>query len=387
MVIRSSRPTGRSHFSPPPSSAVYRNIAFSFLALTIVVVIGALWVSSVHARVTIKVKRNTANVDTFIEVSKNPQQGQLQGRVVHDVFEKIQEFSVNAQAATSVGSVVQGTVKIINNYSRPQTLVQKTRLLTSDGRLYRIDKTVTLGVKETALVTAHSDAAGANYALPVGTKLSIPGLWIDLQKWIYAETVSGFTGGSQTAKIVSAGEVSQSQQTLQETVFQQAKKALDAKAGVGSDWSVVYVQKVLDSKNNVTPGQSADQFLASAKLDVTAVYYPTKDMEAIIRQKLKDKIPEGRELLDYDPSRVVYTVESVDLNAEKARITLAAQASSRLTVTSPQLSKEAIYGLTDEEAKTKLMGTDGVESVDIKIRPSWIHKIPSTKDRLDVVVE
>ncbi|MBP9864029.1 hypothetical protein KBC54_01085 [Patescibacteria group bacterium] len=387
MVIRSSRPTGRSHFSPPPSSAVYRNIAFSFLALTIVVVIGALWVSSVHARVTIKVKRNTANVDTFIEVSKNPQQGQLQGRVVHDVFEKIQEFSVNAQAATSVGSVVQGTVKIINNYSRPQTLVQKTRLLTSDGRLYRIDKTVTLGVKETALVTAHSDAAGASYALPVGTKLSIPGLWIDLQKWIYAETVSGFTGGSQTAKIVSAGEVTQSQQALQDTVFQQAKKALDAKAGVGSDWSVVYVQKVLDSKNNVTPGQSADQFLASAKLDVTAVYYPTKDMEAIIRQKLKDKIPEGRELLDYDPSRVVYTVESVDLNAEKARITLAAQASSRLTVTSPQLSKEAIYGLTDEEAKTKLMGTDGVESVDIKIRPSWIHKIPSTKDRLDVVVE
>lgn len=387
MVIRSSRPSGRSHFSPPPSSAVYRNIAFSFLALTIIVVIGALWVSSVHARVSIKVKRNIANVDTFIEVAKTPEQGQLQGRVVHDVFEKIQEFSVNEQAATSVSAVVSGTVKITNNYSRPQTLVQKTRLLTADGRLYRIDKTVTLDPKETVLVTAHSDQAGTNYGLPVGTKLTIPGLWIDLQKWIYAESVSGFTGGAQTTKVVSAGDVNQSQQALQDAVFQQAKKALNAKAGVGTDWSVVYVQKVIDSKNNVTPGQSADQFLASLKLDVTAVYYPTKDMEAIIRQKLKDKVPEGRELLDYDPTHVVYTVDSADSKVERARIDISARASSRLTVTSPQLSKEALYGLTDEEAKTKLLATDGVESVDIKIRPSWIHKLPSTKDRLDVVVE
>ncbi len=387
MVIRSSRPTGRSHFSPPPSSAVYRNIAFSFLALTIVVVIGALWVSSVHARVTIKVKKNTANVDAFIDVAKSPEQGQIRGRVVHDVFEKIQEFSAKEQSTTTTVSIVQGTVKIINNYSRPQTLVEKTRLITTDGRLYRIDKTVTLGVKETALVTAHSDAAGARYILPAGTKLAIPGLWIDLQKWIYAETVSGFSGGGQTVKVVSAADVTQSQQSLQDAVFQQAKKTLDTKAAVGSDWSVVYVQKPLDAKSNVSPGQSGDQFLVSVKLDVTAVYYPTKDMEAIIRQRLKDKVPDGRELLDYDPAHVVYKVENVDALNEKARISISAQAASCLTVGSPQISKEALYGLTDEEAKTKLLATDGVESVDIKIRPSWIHKLPTTKDRLDVIVE
>lgn len=387
MVIRSSRPSGPSNFSPPPSSAVYRNIAFSFLALTVVVVIGALWVSSVHARVTMKVKKNTANVDAFIDVAKSPEQGQIPGRVVHDVFEKIQEFSVNEQSVTSTVSVVRGTVKIINNYSRPQTLVEKTRLITTDGRLYRIDKTVTLGVKETVLVMAHSDAAGARYILPTGTKLAIPGLWIDLQKWIYAETVSGFNGGGQTVKVVSAADVTRSQQSLQDAVFQQAKKTLDAKAAVGSEWSVVYVQKPLDAKSNVSPGQSGDQFLVSVKLDVTAVYYPTKDMEAIIRQRLKDKVPDGRELLDYDPAHVVYKVENVDALNEKARISISAQAASRLTVGSPQISKEALYGLTDEEAKTKLLATDGVESVDIKIRPSWIHKLPSTKDRLDVIVE
>ncbi len=387
MVIRSSRPTGRSHFSPPPSSSVYRNIAFSFLALTVVVVIGALWVSSVHARVTIKVKKNTANVDAFVDVARSPEQGQISGRVVHDVFEKIQEFSVKEQSVTSTASIVQGTVKITNNYSRPQTLVEKTRLITPDGRLYRIDKTVNLGVKETVLVTAHSDEPGARYILPVGTKLTIQGLWIDLQKWIYAETVTGFSGGQQTVKIVSAADVTQSQQSLQDAVFQQAKKSLDAKAGVGNDWSVVYVQKVLDAKSNVSPGQSGDQFLVSVKLDVTAVYYPTKDMEAIIRQRLKDKVPDGRELLDYDPAHVAYKIESVDPQIEKARISVSAQAASCLTAGSPQISKEALYGLTDEEARTKLLATDGVESVEVKIRPSWIHKLPSTKDRLDVVVE
>lgn len=388
MVIRSSRAPARHNFSPPPASSVYRNIAFSFLGLTVLVVIGALWVSSVHARVSVKVKRDTTNVDTVIEIAKSPQQGQLRGRVVQGVFEKIQEFTVKERQDAPVDTTItQGTVRIVNNYSKPQTLVEKTRLLTADGRLYRIDKTVVLGVKESVLVSAHSDKAGKEYVLAPGVRMTIPGLWIDLQKWIYAETTTNFSGDQKVTRMVSAMDVKDAEETLEKAVLDQAAKTLKAEAGVGDEWQAVYVQKVVDSKTNVSAGQTSDQFLASVKLDVTAVYYPAKDMEVLVRQKLKDKIPDGRELIDYDPARIVYKVQDVDAKLEKARLGLTAQAMSRLTENSPQLDKEGLFGLTDEDAKAKLLGTDGVERVEIKIRPSWVHKLPSSKDKLDLVIE
>jgi hypothetical protein len=320
-------------------------------------------------------------------VAKSPHEGQLQGRVVEGIFEKIQEFSVKETQSTPLDTVVQGTVKIVNNYSKSQTLVATTRLLAADGRLYRIDKTVTVGPKQSVTVTAHSDKPGKDYVIANGTHLTIPGLWTDIQKWIYAESATGFSGGQQLTKIVSSGDVSESQKVLEDAVFEQAQKTLLAEAGVSADWKAVYVKKVMDKKSNISPGQKSDQFLASVKLDVTAIYYPDKDMDALIRQKLKDKLPDGQELVDYDPSSVVFKIEQFDAKLEKAQISVSAQAASRLTDKSPQLSKDAIAGLSVDDAKAKLMAVNGIDSVEIKVSPAWISKVPTSKDKIELVVQ
>ncbi len=380
-------------FAPPPAPALYRKIAFSFLALTVLILIGALWISSVRARITIKVRPDTASIQTAIEVAKNPIPGQLHGRVVQGTFEKIQEFGVQPSSATTsvdVNSIFQGRVKLINTYSKSQTLVKTTRLLTADKRLYRIDKTIVVPSKQSIEVTAQADAHGASYALPIGTRLSIPGLWIDLQKFIYADTVTVFSPGSHLAtvtKLVNLGDVNEAQKILEDVVFEQAKKTLRAEAGVGEDWKVVYQKKVVDKKSNVSPGQRADQFLASIKLQVTAVYYPDRDMEALIRQKLKEKLPEGRNLLKYDPAQVTLAVEEADIKLEKARLIISAKASSRLTEQSPQFVPAQFVGLAQEEVKAKLLSIDGVENVDIRIRPAWSTKLPSLQTHIELIVQ
>lgn len=387
MAIRTSRHGLHNGFARPPAPAVYRNIAYSFLAVAVLVVIGALWVSSVRARVTVKVKRDVANVQAAIEIAKSPEQGQLRGRVLQGTFEKIQEFAVKEAKASAADTEVRGTVKIVNTYSKSQTLVATTRLLTADGRLYRIDKTVVVEPKESVTVTAHSDKKGKEYVLSAGTRLTIPGLWIDLQKWIYAETVSGFAGGTQVNRIVSSLDVSEAQKALEDAVLEQAKKTLAAEAGSAEEWAVVYGKKIVEQKSNVNPGQQSDTFLASVKLDVTAVFYPKKDMDALIRQKLKERLPDGRELTDFDPSQAMIRIDLSDAKQEKARLNVSAQASSRLSETSPQLSKDAVAGLSLEEAKFKLSSVDGVESVEIQIRPTWIGKIPTSKDHIELVIE
>lgn len=390
MAIRPARHGYSDGFAKPPAPAVYRRIAYSFFAITVLVVIGALWVSSVRARVTIKVRRDTTTVQSSIDIAKSPEQGQLPGRVLQGTFEKIQEFAVKDAPATpsdEISTEVRGTVKILNNYSKSQTLVKTTRLLTADGRLYRIDKTITIEPKQSVTVTAYSDEKGKKYILAPGTRLTIPGLWIDLQKHIYAETVSGFSGGTQVGKVVSSLDVTDAQRALEDAVFEQGKKTLTAEAGTVGEMVAVFTKKVIESKSNVTPGQASDQFLASVKLEITGVFYPKKDMDALIRQKLKERLPDGRDLVDFDPSLVAMKIEQSDIKLERARLSLSAQASSRLTESSPALSKDAIAGLSIEDAKSSLLALDGVESVDIVIRPSWIGKLPTTKDHIDLILQ
>ncbi len=387
MAIRPHRHGAHEGFSRPPTPAIYRRIAYSFFAFAVLVVIGALWISSVRARVTIHVKKQSANLQTTVDVSKSPEQGQLPGRIVEGTFEKIQEFSVKANNAPVVDTPVVGTVKIVNSYSKEQTLVSTTRLLTSDGRLYRLDKTVVVPSGGSVTVLAHSDQNGAKYVIPVGTKLSIPGLWIDLQKWIYAESVSGFQGGSASTKIVTQLDVSQSEKALEDAVFEQAKSTLAAQANVGQDYGVVYQKKVVDEKSNVQPGQQSDSFLVSVKLDVTAVYYPNKDMEALLRTKLKERLPDGYDLTNFDPKTAVFSIERADPTVETSRLDVSAQAASQLSTDSPSISKDAIAGLSVDAAKMKLQAVDGVDSVDIEIRPTWIGKLPGMKDHIDLTVQ
>ncbi len=389
MPIRQSRPSFHDTFPATPSSHLYRNIGISFLVLTCLIVVGVLWVSSVRARVTVKVRYDVKQLQGAVEVAKTPEQGQLQGRVVQKSFEKIQEFAVKEDATVQIPDDVQvrGTVKIINNYSKEQALVKTTRLLTSDGRLYRIDKSVTVPAGQSVTVPAYSDKNGKEYILPAGTKFTIPGLWIDLQKYIYAESVSGFSGGEQSAKIVTTLDVSEAQKALEDAVFEQAKQALRTEAGVPDDWDAIYSKKMVEKKTNVNPGQQSDQFLASVKMDVAAVFYPKQDMEALVRERLKDGLPDGREIVNFDPSLVVYKLDQFDVANETAKISISAKSSTRLTENSPALSKDAIAGLSIQDAEKKLNDVDGVEKVDIQIKPSWIGKLPNMKDKIEMVIQ
>lgn len=387
MVHSPHRSPSRDSFPRPQSSASYRIMAFSFVGVAVLVVIGALWISSVQARVTIHTKHDSVSQQIVIELAKSPDQGQLSGRVVEGTFDKIQEFSVQPGDGQTATGPAKGTVKIINNYSRPQTLIAKTRLLTSDGKLYRIDKTVEVAPKQSVTVSAHSDQEGSQFSLESGVKMTIPGLWIDIQKWIYAETATPFAPSTSSGKVVSASDVTNAQKALEDAVFEQAKKTLMSEANVGTDWDGIFTKKVLETKSNMTPGQQADSFLASVRLDVTGVFYPKQDMELLVKQKLRERFPDGRELVNFDPSAIVYSIDQLDVKQEHARVSVTAQAESRLTENSPSIAKEAFMGLSLEEARSKLSGVDGVQSVDIQIQPSWIGKIPTSKDHIQLIVQ
>ncbi|MFH1078064.1 MAG: hypothetical protein V1745_02135 [Patescibacteria group bacterium] len=390
-------------FPPPPASPrMYRTIAFTFFGLTILVVVAVVWMFSVKATVRVQVARDPVSVETSLEIAKSPEQGQLQGRVVGHEFDSIQDIAVKerTEAAPVAVATTTGRVRITNRYSQAQPLIKTTRLLTSDGKLFRIAATVNVPAGESVEVDAYSDVPGNASLIKDGTTFTIPGLWIDLRKLITAEAITDFTGASvSSGKIVTQADIDEAYLMLQKALVEQAKQTLAAEASITSEmlaqecpegqgcWDAVYIETVVEKKSNATPGQASEKFLAQVKVDVTAVFYPRTDMESLVRTKLKERLPEGRDLADFDPSRVTYRLEQADKGTEVARIAVKADATSHLTSMSPALEASALVGMSVDGAKQKLSAVDGVEFVEIMLRPSWARKLPGQKDKIEVIIE
>lgn len=424
--VRHRRP-GSVHISAPSfpvgvKPSVYRRIAYTFIGLTVVVILGVLWLTSVRAEVTVRLKRDAVRLDGVVEVAKEPRTGQIPGRVVQGTFMKTREFAVTGEAGRpsdptaspvpapepppSDDVLARGTVKIINNYSRAQPLVRTTRLLTPDNKLYRIDQNVTVPARGEVTVPAYADQAGRAFVLTEPTKFTIPGLFVDLQTFIYAETVGPFeavplgTPGtaaasptppsrvvSPNARPVSFEDLDRAKKSLTDEILNEAMKSLANQVEDRDSMEVVYVVKVVDESKNANVGQLTEAFLYSIKLDVTAVYYSKDDMQALVRSRLRERVPTGREFLPFSGGAVTYALESADPRAEVAVMRVTADANYRLSPTSPLLQKSVIAGKSVDEAKTLLLSIEGVDLVDVSVRPSWLGSLPALKDRIELTIE
>ncbi len=417
-------------FTTPQRPHVYRKIAYTFIAFTVCLVVAVLWLSSVRAQVGIQAKYNDIRVDEKVAFAKAPEAGQMLARVVQGSDSMMQEFSTqetvpseaaststsasvgtrspaSPQPATNENVLARGTVTIVNTYSRSQTLVRTTRLLTSDGKLYRIDARVVVPPNGRVDVPAYADESGSAFVIGP-TKFTIPGLWPNLQKFIYAESKEAFVGeptGSVptpkstppkaavtpapgTAKrVVTLEAIEAAQASVEAALTEKLKKALATSVQDGTFTDVTYQVNRVEKRSNVSPGQSTDKFLVSVRMDITAVYYVKEDVMAMIRTQMKNRVPDGRELLPLDPARVSLEVVDADAKAELAHVNVQATSSYRITASSPLLQKSLLAGKTKEEALTILRAIDGVEKADITLRPSWISHVPSLQDHIDIEIK
>jgi hypothetical protein len=367
----------------------------TFILVTIAVIGVALWTSSVKAKVTVKVRKNPVAVDTVLDIASVPAAGQIKGRVVSGNFTESKEFMVQESTGTVALPPVQpqgkatGKVKIINNYSKPQPLVVKTRLLTADGRLYRITKSIEVPAGGSVEVEAVSDQEGAAYAMPANTHLTIPGLWKDIQPLIYAQTITAFgnaPGEAASGKIVTADALAKAHEQLFQTALDKAKQTLKVEAGADPAWEFIFIYNEPQQQSNAAVGQATDRFLAQVKVSVTAVFYPKEDVAAYVQTRLNEKVPEGYTLSGFDQSKVSYRLDSSDPAKGTARLAISAEGESRLSPDSPALRKDLIVGLSSDDVIRKWSALDGVESVDVELQPSWVHRLPSMKDKITLVI-
>ena len=386
MAIRTQRTRIREPFPPPRTPGIYKSIAYSFVALTMIIVFAALWLSSVRATVWISAARESTEINTDVAIAQQPANGELAGRVVQGVFEEVKEFTVSEGEARETEGTATGKVRIFNTFSNSQPLIATTRLLTSDGRLYRISEGVTVPPGGTVDVEAYADEDGSKYDFTEKTNFSIPGLSESMQKFIHAESITPFKGGRMLVRVLTQEDVAKAEEELREIILEGAKKSLRADASDPRFTEATYLVDLVEKNTSARYGEEVDSFLMSLKLNVTGVFYPKMDLDALVKQKVADRIPEGKALVSDYPAKMQFEVSNVDVPRERATLDVKAEVLTKATDADDIVDKEEILGLPIDEAEHALEEMKGVDEAEVNVRPNWVRRLPTLEDHITVKI-
>ena len=261
------------------------------------------------AQVTIFVEPKTIEEELKLIInsqldSLNADTGTLPGELL--------EISVSGEkdkpttGSNLVGDSAMGEITIFNKTSNSKTFAIGTVLIGSDNLTFTLDEEITVasrssqeddeGVititpgKSKAEITAKSIGPEGNYSSD--SKLTFKQF---SEEDFSAKTETGLSGG--TAREVKAVS-QQDQDELLEilTVDLKNKAAADLKQQLGAGLALIEVdagQKVISKTFNHDVGEEADSLRLAVKLEYTGFSYSLSDLNLLLQQAVKEKIPDN----------------------------------------------------------------------------------------------
>lgn len=302
--------------------------------------------------------------------------------------------SYPASAKQNVERKASGEIVIYNNFSTaPQTLVATTRFVAPDGKIYRLNNTITVpgaqsaGAKLTpssikALVTA--DKAGAEYNLVSGAKLRIPGFQGTAKyDGFYAETKDPLSGGFVgESSLPSEGDLASAkadaERSLEEATKTQLLFNLPPEVKVLSN---AYEFKITDARINEMADESG-KFTITVFGEAKLIGFREPELVEVIGKGLL-----GRAAGDFKP-------ENYELEYGQASLTGDGSLNASLKFNSvwtrvfdvDRFRQEAA-GKNKAELQALVFAIPGLQSGEARLWPFWVARVPQNTDRIMVDVK
>ncbi|TAL19884.1 hypothetical protein EPN90_02165 [Patescibacteria group bacterium] len=379
---------GRHAAAPALHLSLYRKIATLFVAVSLLLLFFVLYISFARAKVTIVPRVEKVSATATIVLSAEPKTAEgVTGYALETVVDGAKTVTLKGGAnAKIVAGTACGEVSIINNQSRVQQLVERTRLLSKDGTLFRIKKSVSVPAGGKIEVEACADQPGKSGDIGP-TTFNIPGLSESLQKLTYAESKTAMSGGQRTIAVVSQADVDQAITALSDElaaagVDKLKKMVPSTESAKGSFTTSNVVKKETDAK----VGSELSSFKISLSLHVVGVFYDPMALGQAAGAALRSSLGSGKELTSVDTASLEAKLVSADPAAKQAKVEVKLSGSAEL-VGGDLLDKGKIAGLSAADANKYLRSQNWVESAEIKLSPFWTRKVPKILDHIDVEIK
>ncbi|OGL89014.1 hypothetical protein A3H75_03040 [Candidatus Uhrbacteria bacterium RIFCSPLOWO2_02_FULL_51_9] len=368
-----------------PSIALYRNIAVTFLVLTILLLLTVVYLSV--KKVTIRVTTEPMTIQASAQARVGEQaedMPQVTGATAKFDVTLTREFKPTGTETKEAAAA--GRVVIKNTTTRNQPLVATTRLLSPGGVLFRLKESVTVPAGGEVTARVYADKSGKQGELGP-TKFTIPGLFEPLQQKIYAESSEPMTGGVLAIGIVSKEDIEKAKSAVRTAILEEAQRLLIAREK--ADTAIVgFVGKIakVDFEVSGAAEDAVSGFSVTGKGVVVGALYHKEEARALVNRKLQEKVARQPVKLVTGEALPEVVVDRYDPNGLWVQLTLSQSGVTYVTENSPAFDPVKFYGKSRAEIEEYVRGISGVREVTVKFRPAWSDVAPRVPEHIEVRV-
>lgn len=366
-----------------PPVKTYRVIAFSFLALTVVLLAIVIFSALKKTEITVIAKESKKSISlTLNAVKEKGGEKSVVSIVTTTKFSLSENYSPTG--AKTVEGISKGEVILYNNTSEVQILVKTTRLLSPENVLFRLEDMVTVPARGQITAKVYADQGGASSDIGP-TKFTIPGLSTEKQKVVYAESSKPMAGGSGKIGIVSETDITAAKNDFKEKVKQAYLKQI-AETEIWADMKIVTVTDSNPASSHKA-GDEAGNFTLSGTSTIVAVFFAKKDLEELLNKEIGKSLDDNSEKILSFSGEPTVTIASTDLVSQTAQLNVSQETLVTLNAEAKSLEKINFAGKDKSEIERYVVGLPHVTGVSVKFSPSWSDTAPSSADKIKVVVK
>lgn len=375
---------------PKRSIGLYRRQAFFYLGATAVLLLAVLYLFFAKLTITIipegetvndSITLNISTASSSIDSSSLSNSRNIDGDIQILEIEAEKTYPVSGEEVA--GEEVFGEVKIINNYSKAQTLVATTRLLTPDGKLFRLKDRVSIPAGGTTKATVYADKPVAGLIVDSGTRFTIPGLWAGLQDKIYAENDEDLTLQTQVKRIVKQSDIDQAKKDINEVINLKLKNELKS---LNTDKAAVYDETASDLtlETDVKLAEERSEFLIKAKKKVTVIFFSKEKAASLAAARLSLLVSDDKQLVGFDKEKIAYSLEDYNKNNNVADVKASFSGTMSLKSDATIIDPKKITGLSEQQVAEYLNSFPEIKEFKLKFWPSFIKNAPILPDKIEI---
>lgn len=370
-----------------PTPRFYRTIALSFLSVAVILILGVFYFTLGKAEINLFLKPKNVKVDFLLTVGEKVEgQNQLEGLVLGNTLKGVKTVSVkiDGEGMAGVPSRATGKVIIYNNTGREQTLVGTTRLLSPGNILFRMKKTLVVPARGSVESEVYADQPGE--AGEIGpAKFTIPGLSLELQKVIYAESQEKMIGGLKFTRKLTEDDLKTAGEELAQELVEKSKKEMIASYSTSSFDGYIFNYNVVSSQTDVKVGQEADSFKIAAEVKLTGVFYSAKELNKLLSLNLRNSLNDNEVVLG-NPSSPQIEFSKLSPNGASAELKVAQEASAQVSYLEDVIDKNKILGQKKIAVEEYFSTLPWIDRAEIKLSPSWLKSIPKDMNKVKIKI-
>ncbi|HLD28159.1 MAG TPA: hypothetical protein VJB67_00945 [Patescibacteria group bacterium] len=366
-----------------PKINLYRNISITFIFLTVILLLAIFLFFYNQASIIIESEPQDMSLSFNVEVKASPTADEINeedivaGALIET--EKTKEATFDVLSTKTASSEFVGKVKIVNNFTRNQPLLETTQLQADNGVIVRTSKQVVVPAGGYVIVDVYPKDPDNFTDIEPG-QLTIIKLNASLQDNIYGVTEAVLTNELRDIHVLAESDINRAKDEL----TQQLTREISSELGLGEGEKLAL--QTVDYSVDQKVGAEIDSFKLKLTVSAKKLEIDNNQLVALIQKKIANFDTNGLTIESIDVTDLDYLILDESL-IDSVLVKINYVVHAKLDENSPILAKSNFVGRSVGEVEDYLYGNDQIKDFKIQLSPYWSKSFPQNENKISIIIK